>query len=61
MSVLVFWVIMPFGYQRFGGTYCLYLQKTNFDIFTAVRTSTLIEIIIVSFVMFSVYQHMLVT
>jgi hypothetical protein len=30
MSMLVFWVITPFGlvvrYQRFGGTHCLHLQ-----------------------------------
>jgi hypothetical protein len=35
MSMLVFWVVTPCGlvgrYQRFGGTYCLYLQDWSED------------------------------
>jgi hypothetical protein len=54
LSVLVFWVVMPSGligrYQRFGGTCCLHLQgltvhttqKTNSEVFTAVRTTDII-------------------
>jgi hypothetical protein len=61
MSMLVFWVVASCGYvggyQRFRGTYCLYLygwicnppasphavtaQKTDSDTFTAVRNSNL--------------------
>jgi hypothetical protein len=48
--VLILWVVTPCGlagrYQRFGKTHCLHhqgvtTQKTNIDVFTAVRTSNL--------------------
>jgi ABC-type amino acid transport system permease subunit len=33
ISMVVFWVAMPYGlvhgYQRFGGTYCLHLQGSS--------------------------------
>jgi hypothetical protein len=60
--MLVFWEVMSCGlagrYERFGGTCFFHIQgvttkKTHIDVFTAVRTSNLTQILILSSKSFS--------